>query len=88
MLEDDQHELLAEANALRGAKTESVQTVQAAREMAGRGFARIPWRTLGVDGEERLARGGVSVRCLIREDGEPVDEPDHDGVEALLARAY
>jgi hypothetical protein len=30
----------------------------------------------------------VSVRCLVGEDGEPVNDPDADGVDALVARAY
>jgi prolyl-tRNA synthetase len=88
MLDDDQHELLAQATALRNRKTEAVQTLHGAQEAATRGFARIPWRALGLGGEDRLARMGISVRCLIREDGRPVDDPDEDRVEALLARAY
>jgi len=31
---------------------------------------------------------GLSVRCLVHCDGEPVDDPDADGVEAIVARAY
>jgi prolyl-tRNA synthetase len=88
MLEDDQQELLAQATALRNRKTESVHTVQAAQEVATRGFAQIPWRALGLDGEDRLAQDGISVRCLIHDDGEPVDDPHEEGVDALLARAY
>ena len=57
--------------------------------MAGKtGFARMPWRACGTEGEARLAREGISVRCLLREDALPVDDPDADGVDALLARAY
>jgi prolyl-tRNA synthetase len=88
MLDDDQRELLAQATALRDGKTESVQTIHEAREAAARGFARIPWHVVGPDGEDRLARDGISVRCLIHEDGRPVDDPDAEGVDALLARAY
>ncbi len=88
MLQDDQQELLAQATALRDGKTKSVQTVQAAQEIANEGFARIPWRALGADGEDRLAQDGISVRCLIHDDGTPVDDPADDTVEALLARAY
>jgi prolyl-tRNA synthetase len=88
MLDDDQRELLAQAAALREEKTSLAATVAAAQEIATEGFARIPWQVLGVDGEDRLAQGGTSVRCLIRGDGQPVDDPDDDEVEALLARAY
>jgi len=42
----------------------------------------------GHHGEEQLARVGISVRCLLRKDGEPVDDPSTDGVDAFLARAY
>ena len=55
---------------------------------AGNGFARISWRTCGRNGEDRLAQAGISVRCLLRVDDQPVDDTDDDAVEALLARAY
>jgi prolyl-tRNA synthetase len=88
MLIDDQNELLAEASALRDARTRPAKTVDEAEKLAGGGFARLPWRDCGLEGEDRLARAGVSVRCLVREDGDPVDDPDADGVDALIARAY
>jgi prolyl-tRNA synthetase len=88
MLVDDQRELLAQATALRDERTRSACSLDEAREIAGEGFARLSWRTCGGNGEERLAQSGVSVRCLVREDGAPVDDPAADGVEALVARAY
>jgi prolyl-tRNA synthetase len=88
MLVDDQTELLAQATVLKDERTRSARSIDEARELAGDGFARVPWRDFGIDGEDRLAKGGVSVRCLLREDGEPVDDPDADGVDALVARAY
>jgi prolyl-tRNA synthetase len=88
MLVDDQAELLAQATALREERTRSAASVDEARELASDGFARLSWRACGTDGEDRLAQSGVSVRCLVREDGEPVDDPDAEGVEALVARAY
>jgi prolyl-tRNA synthetase len=88
MLEDDQQELLAQATAFRDRLTRPAETIDEARELAGDGFARLPWRACGTEGEDRLAQAGVSVRCLIREDGEPVDDPDADGVDAVVARAY
>jgi prolyl-tRNA synthetase len=88
MLIDDQNELLAEASALRDARTRPAKTIDEAEKLAGDGFARLPWRDCGLEGEDRLARAGVSVRCLVREDGDPVDDPDADGVDALVARAY
>ncbi len=88
MLVDDQRELLAQAAALRDGRTRPAQSIDDARELASDGFARLPWRACGTDGEDRLAQAGVSVRCLLRDDGEPVNDPDADGVDALLARAY
>ena len=88
MLVDDQRELLAQATALRDTRTRPAQSLDEARELAADGFARLPWRDCGEDGEARLAQAGISVRCLLREDGEPVDDPDADGVDALVARAY
>jgi prolyl-tRNA synthetase len=88
MLVADQNELLAQATALRNERTLPARSLDEAREIAGAGFARLPWRSCAGDAEEQLARAGLSVRCLVREDGEPVDDPNADGVEALVARAY
>jgi prolyl-tRNA synthetase len=88
MLVDDQRELLAQAAALRDARTRPAHSLDEARELAADGFARLPWRDVNTEGEARLAQAGVSVRCLVRGDGEPVDDPDADGVDALVARAY
>ena len=88
MLLDDQAALLAQATALRDARTTPARSVDEAREIAGQGFARVRWRDCGEDGQDRLAQAGVSVRCLVREDGKPVEDPDADGVDALVARAY
>jgi len=88
MLVDDQRELLAQATALRDAQTRPARSIDEVREVAGEGVARLPWRDVGTDGEDRLAKAGVSVRCLVREDGDPVDDPAADGVDALVGRAY
>jgi prolyl-tRNA synthetase len=88
MLSDDQQSLLREATALRDERTHRAKTLQEAEEIASNGFARISWRACGQKGEARLAYAGISVRCLLRADDQPVDDPDDDAVEALLARAY
>jgi prolyl-tRNA synthetase len=88
MLVADQRELLAQATALRDQLTRPADSVDEARELANDGFARMSWRACGTEGEDRLAQAGVSVRCLVRADGQPVDDPDADGVDALVARAY
>jgi prolyl-tRNA synthetase len=88
MLAEDQAELLVEATALREERTRPARSIDQARELASSGFARLPWQAVGTEGEDRLAQAGVSVRCLVREDGRPVDDPDAAGVDALVARAY
>jgi prolyl-tRNA synthetase len=88
MLEDDQQELLAQATSLRDRLTQRVDTVAQAKEVARNGFARIPWRACGPDGEDDLTTAGISVRCLLRADGRTVDRTDDPEVEALVARAY
>jgi len=88
MLVDDQAALLTQATTLRDARTRPARSIDEARELASEGFARLPWRACGAEGEHRLAQAGASVRCLVREDGAPVDDPDAVGVDALVARAY
>ncbi len=88
MLSEDQAALLAQATAHRDASTRSVATLEEAAAAGRSGLARMPWRDCGTEGEARLARDGISVRCLLREDGLPVDDPGADGVDALVARAY
>ena len=88
MLAADQRELLAQATTFRDELTRPARSVDEAIDLVDCGFARLAWATCGADGEDRLNRAGVSVRCLVREDGSPVDDPDADGVVALVARAY
>ena len=87
-LVEDHQALYDEALARREAATADVTTVADAAEAATSGWARIPWATLGVEGEAQLAERGISVRCLVREDG-GVPESDHEaGAVAVVARAY
>jgi prolyl-tRNA synthetase len=88
MLDEDQRELLEQATALRDGRVRPAETLADAIEIATRGVARIPWRAHGPDAEDRMVAAGISVRCLLREDAKPVDDPGDDAVEALLARAY
>jgi len=88
MLVDDQRELLAQATTLRDRRTRSAESIDEALEFAATGLARLPWRTFGAEGEDRLAQAGVSVRCLLRADGRPVDDPGADGVDAVVGRSY
>jgi prolyl-tRNA synthetase len=88
ILETQQDELLRQATALRDRLTSRATTIEEAIEQARAGAARIPWAKVGPDGERRLLDAGISVRCLLREDGERVVDPDADGVDAIVARAY
>jgi prolyl-tRNA synthetase len=88
ILDRQQAELLRQATALRDRLTGRAATLSEAVELARSGAVRIPWAAVGADGERRLLDAGISVRCLVREDGAIAAEPDADGVEAIVARAY
>jgi prolyl-tRNA synthetase len=88
ILRDEQDELLRQAHAFRDRLTRRANTVSEAIEQARRGAARVPWALLGPHGERRLLDDGISVRCLVRGDGGWVVDPDADGVDAIVARAY
>ncbi|MFI6585073.1 proline--tRNA ligase [Embleya sp. NPDC050493] len=88
VLADDQALLLAQARERRTSREVEVTTIEEAVEAAGTGWARIPWATLGPEGEARLADQGVSVRCLIAADGSVPDSDDQAGNIAIVARAY
>jgi prolyl-tRNA synthetase len=62
--------------------------VQDAAEAARQGFARIPWRTLRLDGEAELAQSAVTVRCLQRPDGPLPEADDEDDLLAVVSRSY
>jgi prolyl-tRNA synthetase len=87
-LDRQQSALLGEAVALRDARSSSVTTIDDAREAAVSGWARIPWATVGTEGETELAQGGASVRCLLRADGSLPESDDEDDLIALVARSY
>ncbi|MER5357080.1 proline--tRNA ligase [Streptomyces sp. NPDC002785] len=89
VLAQDQATLLRESRSRRESSTSEVASVEEAVEAAtAGGWARIAWSALGATGEARLAEHGVSVRCLIAEDGSVPDADDAPGTVALVARAY
>ena len=88
LLDDIQATLLAEATAFRDTRTVDVATVDDAREAAQTGFARVPWATLGTEGEATLARDAITVRCLSRPDGSVPESEDEPDLVAVVARSY
>ena len=89
VLEEDQALLLAQSRARRESRTADVSTIEEAVEAAvAGGWARIPWATLGMEGEARLAEHAVTVRCLVAADGSVPESEDAPGNVALVARAY
>ena len=88
LLDEIQSALLAAATARRDERTADVATVDEAREAAQTGFARIPWATLGEQGEAALAEDAITVRCLQTPDGEVPTAEDDPDVVAVVARAY
>ncbi|MFI5472323.1 proline--tRNA ligase [Streptomyces cacaoi] len=89
VLEEDQVLLLKQSRERRESRTTDVSTIEEAAEAAvAGGWARIPWATLGEEGEARLAEQSLTVRCLIAEDGSVPDDGDAPGNLAIVARAY
>ena len=71
-----------------GRHTTTVATIDEAAEAARTGWARIPWSTLGPEGEAQLAESGVTVRCLTLPDGSVPRAEDDPDVLAVVGRAY
>jgi prolyl-tRNA synthetase len=90
-LEEAQAALLAEALQRRVAGTVEVDSMAEAEEASRTGFARLPMRVLGSDGETKLNQAGVTVRLVTRPDGTlPAADEDGAGADlvAVVARAY
>ena len=87
-LQAQQNDMLAAATAQLEARTQEAAAIEEAAEIAQQGFARIPWKTIGAEGETALAAKGVSVRCLLKQDNTTpatIDDPD---LVAIVGRAY
>jgi prolyl-tRNA synthetase len=83
-----QADMFEAATTRRDAAITDCTTFEQAREAAQTGVARLPWELVGTAGEEDLATGGLTVRCLHLGDGS-LPEADHDaGALAYVARAY
>jgi prolyl-tRNA synthetase len=80
--------MLSASTTARDQRTVDVSTLDEVREASQTGWARVPWSVVGPEGEDELAQGAVTVRCLVRADGSlPLaeDEPD---LMAICGRSY
>jgi prolyl-tRNA synthetase len=87
-LQEIQQSMLDRARDRLQAATATTESLDQAREAARTGFARIPWRRLGEEGESALAADAITVRCLQTGGGEIPDDPDADDVVAVVGRSY
>jgi prolyl-tRNA synthetase len=87
-LDEDHEALYAAALAHRDANLADVERIEDAAEAARTGWATIPWKTLGTEGEAVLAESGVTVRCLTMPDGSVPLSEDDPAVLAVVGRAY
>ncbi len=83
-----QVDMLSAATGRRDSAISECATLEQVRDVAQTGVARVPWRVVGESGEQDLAAGGVTVRCLQSSDGGLPDGDDDAGVVAFVARAY
>ncbi|MET0490788.1 MAG: His/Gly/Thr/Pro-type tRNA ligase C-terminal domain-containing protein, partial [Acidimicrobiales bacterium] len=88
LLDTIQADLLAGATKDRDDRTVDVTSIEAVAEAAENGFVRIPWDTVGLEGEARLANDALTVRCLQRSDGSLPEADDEPDLVALVARSY
>jgi prolyl-tRNA synthetase len=87
-LDQIQDDMLTEAEVALKSHLVDSASLDEARDAAESGFARLPYAQLGDEGEDALARSGVTVRCIQRADGSvPLSEGEPD-LYAIVARAY
>jgi prolyl-tRNA synthetase len=83
-----QADMLEAATARRDTFISDCTTLDQAREAAHAGVARLPWELVGTSGEQDLAAGVLTVRCLQLGDGSLPETDDDAGALAYIARAY
>jgi prolyl-tRNA synthetase len=88
LLDTVQRDLLAAATDQLASRTVQTESLEEAREAAQVGFARIPWRLLGLEGEQSLATDAVTVRCLQTGDGEIPRDTSAEDTMAVVGRSY
>ncbi|MGH3740963.1 MAG: His/Gly/Thr/Pro-type tRNA ligase C-terminal domain-containing protein, partial [Micromonosporaceae bacterium] len=87
-LEADQQALLDAALRFRAERTTDVESLVEAVDAAAAGWARLPWSLIGAAGEAELNKDGITVRCLVRQDGSAPDSEDEPDLIAYVARSY
>ena len=87
-LDEVQRSLFERARTRRDVNTFDVATLEEAIDAGQRGFARLSWSKVGVEGEAALKRHALTVRCVQRSDG---TIPENDGeadLVCIVARSY
>ncbi len=85
LLVEIQADLLA---ASRQQRLSATTEVTDAAEIEGSGFFRMPYASLGEEGEDALAQRGYTVRCLVTADGGLPESREQSGLLAHIAKAY
>jgi prolyl-tRNA synthetase len=88
LLKTIQKDMFTAAQARLAERTVETTSVDEALEAAQTGFARIPWRALGEDGERKLYDNAISIRVLQTPDGEVPRDPSADDLIAVVGRSY
>jgi prolyl-tRNA synthetase len=89
LLDSIQVDLMERARIRLVANTVDTSSPAEALEAAKSGFARIPWRLLGEEGERMLNQDAVSVRCLQTSGGTLPDSTDPpEELMAVVGRGY
>ncbi len=87
-LNDITRRLWEKAENFRRENTVKTKNLSEAAEAASEGFVQMDWANLDESGEAELLKKGISVRCLIHEDGRIPANTQESGMTAILARAY
>lgn len=88
LLADIQDGLLAQAREFLEAHLVDAADLEEAIEAGQEGFARIPYRLVGEEGEDRIAEFALTVRCLQTSDGDVPQGEDEPGLMAIIGRSY
>jgi prolyl-tRNA synthetase len=89
LLESIHTDMIESARTRLANRTVDAATVTEALEAAQTGFARVPWKLLGEEGERMLNGQSVSVRCLQTPEGTvPCAANSPDELLAIIGRSY